>query len=52
MDNPDAFNNVVEPTVNATSKYVFQKLIDGQNGTQRYAYVDATDEKIYVRQKL
>jgi len=50
VDNPDAFNNVVEPTTNATSKYVFQKLIDGQNGTQRYAYVDATDEKIYVRQ--
>ena len=50
VDNPDAFNDVVAPTVNITSKYIFQKLIDGQNGTQRYAYVDATEEMIYVRQ--
>ena len=50
VDNPDAFNDVVAPTVNVTSKYVFQKLIDGQNGTQRYAYVDASEEMIYVRQ--
>ena len=51
VDNPDAFNNVVDPNGEHYIKIYFsQKLIDGQNGNQRYAYVDATEEMIYVRQ--
>lgn len=50
VDNPDAFDEFVKPTVNASTKYVFQKLVASQDGTQRYQYVDADEEGIYVRQ--
>ena len=50
VDNPNAFDLVVDPATNTTTKYIFQKLINDSDGTQRYAYVDATSEKIYVRQ--
>jgi len=50
VDNPDAFNLVVDPATNSSTKYVFQKLVSESDGTQRYQYVNATDEKIYIRQ--
>ena len=50
VDNPDAFNHVVDPETNPLTKYVFQKLVTGNTGTTRYDYVDAATEKIYVRQ--
>ena len=50
VDNPDAFNHVVDPETNPLTKYVFQKLVSGSAGTTRYDYVDAATEKIYVRQ--
>ena len=50
VDNPDAFNHVVDPSTNPLTKYVFQKLVTGSTGTTRYDYVDAATEKIYVRQ--
>jgi translation elongation factor P/translation initiation factor 5A len=50
VDDPDAFNHVVDPETNPLTKYVFQKLVTGSTGTTRYDYVDAATEKIYVRQ--
>jgi len=50
VDNPDAFNLVVDPATNSNTKYIFQKLVSESDGTQRYQYVNATDEKIYIRQ--
>ena len=50
VDDPDAFNHVVDPETNPLTKYVFQKLVSGSAGTTRYDYVDAATEKIYVRQ--
>ena len=50
VDNPDTFNHVVDPETNPLKKYVFQKLVSGSQGTTRFEYVDASSEKIYVRQ--
>ena len=50
VDDPEAFELVVDPTTNSNTKYVFQKLISDADGTQRYQYVDANEEMIYVRQ--
>ena len=50
VDNPDAFEEVVQPDNNTSTKYIFQKLVSAQDGTQRYQYVNATEEGIYVRQ--
>jgi len=50
VDNPEAYVEVVNPLINTTTKYIFQKLVDAQNGTKRYEYVSAADEQIYVRQ--
>jgi len=50
VDDPDAFELVVDPDTNSNTKYVFQKLINDSDGTQRYQYVNADDENIYIRQ--
>ena len=50
VDNPNAFDLVVDPATNSTTKYVFQKLINESDGTERYQYCDATEEYIYIRQ--
>jgi len=50
VDNPDAFDVVVAPGINANSKFIFQKLYTTNGGNQRYQYVDAQEEGIYVRQ--
>tara|TARA_E500000331_G_scaffold259456_1_gene250301 strand:- start:18 stop:1289 length:1272 start_codon:yes stop_codon:yes gene_type:complete len=50
VDNPNAFNLVVDPNTNASTKYVFQKLVKNTDGTERYQYCDATEESIYIRQ--
>ena len=50
VDDPDAFDLVVDPITNSSTKYIFQKLISNSDGTQRYQYVNADEEKIYIRQ--
>lgn len=50
VDDPDAFDLVVNPSNNSNTKYIFQKLISDTDGTQRYQYVDADEENIYIRQ--
>ena len=50
VDNPEAFTKVVAPSVNSLEKLVFQKIVNGQDGTKRFQYVDPTEEGIYVRQ--
>ena len=50
VDDPDAFNLVVNPNNNSNTKYIFQKLYNDADGTQRYQYVDAAEEHIYIRQ--
>jgi hypothetical protein len=50
VDNPNAFDLVVDPATNSTTKYVFQKLINESDGTQRYQYCNASTENIYIRQ--
>ena len=50
VDNPEAFTKVVAPSVNSLEKLVFQKIVNGQDGTKRFQYVDPAEEGIYVRQ--
>ena len=49
IDDPDIFKHIVEPSVNATSKYVFAKRYS-RNGTEIFDYVSAESEGIVVKQ--
>jgi len=48
VDDPDIFDNVVAPTVNSTSKYIFLKKILTDQGFSKYNYL-ATGSSIVVK---
>lgn len=50
VDDPEAFNKVVNPTANVLEKLVFQKIVSVKDGTKRFQYVDPNEEGIFVRQ--
>lgn len=47
IDDPDLFKNIVAPTVNPTTKYIFAKKYN-RNGTEVFDYVEAASENITI----
>lgn len=50
VDDPDLFKNIVAPSVNQTTKFIFQQLQTSTNGITDYYYIDNSDDTILVYQ--
>ena len=50
IDDPDLFDKLVEPTVNETSKLIFQQRYTTTDGVEDFKYFDNTDNTIKVVQ--
>jgi len=48
IDDPDLFKNIVAPSNNPNTKYIFSKKYT-RNGTEVYDYVNADDESITIK---
>lgn len=51
VDDPDAFNTIVSPTVDYLNKYVFQEIITTIEGSENYNYISKDDLGIIVLDK-
>ena len=51
-DNPDQFNELVNPTVNPETKYVFEQLTTTADGSTDYQYVDNATGLILIYPSL
>ena len=49
IDNPQAFDDIVDETTNPNTKFIFQKKYTTSDGVEDYRYVDNTVEKIQVK---
>ena len=49
VDNPTSFEDIVAPTTNSSTKYIFQKKFTSNN-IEEWRYINATTENIFVKQ--
>jgi|TARA_B110000908_G_scaffold172771_1_gene243010 hypothetical protein len=49
IDNPQGFDDIVDETTNASTKFIFQKKYSTSDGVEDYRYVDNTIEGIQVK---